>query len=123
MTAGPDPARPGRQRGAGTVLVLAILMVAAMLAVTIAALGRVASARGTAQAAADLAAIAAATAASSGSRPPCQVARQVVQLNGAQLTRCVALDGGDIAVAAAVPVLVWGREWIASATARAGPVR
>lgn len=113
----------GGDRGSATVLLLAVIAVALVVGVGAVALGRAADARGVAQAAADLAAIAAAQAAQD-AEDPCAVAATVAAANGAQLRSCAVLPGPDVLVGTAVlvsPLVGWTT--IASAQARAGPVR
>lgn len=89
------------------------------------ALARAADARGTAQAAADLAAIAGAEQAQRpGGGNPCASAAEVAAVNGAVLTSCAVLAGGDVQVTTSVTVVPLAG-WTATATAaaRAGPVR
>ena len=125
IVAGPptDVRTRAGERGSATVLLLAVISVAFVLAVGAVALARAADARGVAQAAADLAAIAAAQAAQDG-RDPCGVAASVALVNGAALQRCEVLPGPDVVVTASVlvnPIAGWTAT--ASAQARAGPVR
>lgn len=112
----------GTDRGAGSVIGLAL--VAVLLALTLAVVGvaRAVHARGTAQAAADLGALAAATAlhdVTGAAGDPCAVAGRVVAANGAELAACRA-GGGEVVVSTRVP-LADGTGLAARASARAGP--
>ncbi len=120
-----------RDRGSGTVLVAALLVVVAGLASAVAALGHAVLARHRAEAAADLAALAAAgvLAEPFGGSPessvvssPCRRADAVAIANGARLQRCDPVGDGSVTVQVTVPVAgVLARWGPASATARAGP--
>jgi secretion/DNA translocation related TadE-like protein len=113
-------------RGAGTVLVLALAAVVVLLALAVGALGAAQRARGSAQAAADLGALAAATAWRQGG-DPCATAAEAVRRNDGRLAACVPEGGGTVGVRVTRPAL--GPEagaWAASlgdaaARARAGP--
>jgi secretion/DNA translocation related TadE-like protein len=112
------------ERGSATVLLLAVVVVALVLATGVVALARAAHARGTAQAAADLAAIAAAEAAQ---RPaggdPCAVAAQVAAANGAATAGCTVEAGGFVSVITTVTVVpLMGWRTTATGGSRAGPV-
>ncbi|HEX7322398.1 MAG TPA: Rv3654c family TadE-like protein [Mycobacterium sp.] len=117
--------RPWRIRGddRGTATVAAVAMVAALLAVTSAAvcLGSAVVARHRAQAAADLAALAAATWLPSGAGTACQRAATVVRRMAAECAGC-RVDGLDVVVTVEIPVVLagWGAG-PARAVARAGP--
>ncbi|WP_230977541.1 Rv3654c family TadE-like protein [Georgenia yuyongxinii] len=116
----------GRERGSGTVLGLALVVVLVILAVAVVGLARAVHARGTAQSAADLAALAAASAlhrAGGSIDDPCTVAARVVEANDAEPAGC-AVSGAVVEVRARVVVL--GQSdgvLVARATARAGPAR
>ncbi|WP_420113897.1 Rv3654c family TadE-like protein [Pseudactinotalea sp.] len=113
-----------RERGAATVLLVAVVAVALILAVGAVALAHAAHARGTAQAAADLAAIAAAQAAQRPGSDPCAVASRVVAANDARLQGCAFEADGHVQVTVVVAVEpVKGWRTTATAAARAGPVR
>ncbi|MFI2293540.1 Rv3654c family TadE-like protein [Isoptericola sp. NPDC019571] len=115
-----------RERGAGTVVVLALAAVVVLLALAVGALGAAQRARGAAQAAADLGALAAATAWRQGA-DPCATATEAVRRNGGRVVACVPEDGGTVGVRATRAAL--GPEvvpWVgslgdAAAHARAGP--
>jgi secretion/DNA translocation related TadE-like protein len=106
-----------RERGSGTVLLLAVVGVLAVVAAAIGLLAAAQGARGRAQTAADLAALAAASAWRDGWGDPCGVAAVAVRRNGARLTDCEALPGGVVEVA----VSVGSPAGAATAHARAGP--
>ncbi len=116
----------GPERGAGTVLVLAVAAVVLLLALGVGALGSAQRARGSAQAAADLAALAAATVARHG-EDACTVATDAARRNGAELVGCEPEPGGVVRVRTARPAVGSdGGPWAgllgdAHADARAGP--
>ena len=118
----PAAHRRGAERGAGTVMALAIIAVLLVLAVGVVGLIQAQAAAGRARLAADLAALGGATALSSLVAPgdPCAVAGTVAQANGATLTGCT-VDGEDVTVHVAVGVRVLGVGRTAAASARAGP--
>lgn len=117
----PTPPRchrlPRGDRGAGAVLLLAVV------AVVVAALGWVGllagaqGARGRAQTAADLGALAGAQHRVLGGSGACEIAARTVRSNGATLTSCVPGAALDLTVGAAVRTVVG----TATAEARAGP--
>jgi len=115
-----------RERGAGTVVVLALAAVVVLLALALGALGAAQRARGAAQAAADLGALAAATAWRQGA-DPCATATEAVHRNGGQVVACVPEDGGTVGVRASRAALgpevgSWSESLgDATAHARAGP--
>ncbi len=100
---GPDD-RPDRRpdSGAGSVLVVSVIMVVLTALVASAALAAGYTARRQAAAAADLAAIAGAQAVSTGV-DPCDRAGTVAGANGASLRSCV-VDGFEVEVEVQVPV-------------------
>lgn len=106
-------------RGSGTVLVLAIVVVATVLAMTLAGLGQVVVARARAQSAADLAALAAAShlRATSDAAASCVLADDVVARNSAVMSMCTDEGTGVVGVTVTVST-VFGAT---SAAARAGP--
>lgn len=108
------------ERGAGTVVVLAVAAVVVLLALAVAALGAAQRARGAAQAAADLGALAGAEALRHGI-DPCETAARVVGRNGAVLAGCEPEGAGVVRVAVVRPV-VQGAGWLAASTGRAGAV-
>lgn len=125
--------RPGSgarecDRGAGTVLVIALVAVAGILAATLALLGQGLLAGARARTAADLAALAGATviAVPTGltvtdpraADLACTAAADTAARNGATVIRCGA-SGGVVAVTVGVA----GPLGEATATARAGPAR
>lgn len=112
-----SPLRRRHERGAGTVLALAV--VAVTVSLTTAAIGVVGAwgARQKAAVAADATALAAAdVAAGRASGEPCAEADVVARANGASVTGCVVA-----AVVVSVEVSVPYLGWEASAAARAGP--
>jgi secretion/DNA translocation related TadE-like protein len=112
----------GRDRGAGSVLGLALVAVLLMLTMAVVGVARAVHARGTAQAAADLGALAAATALhdlTGSAADPCAVAGRVVAVNGAELTAC-RTRGGEVVISTRV-ALADGTGLAARASARAGP--
>lgn len=110
-------------RGSMTVLMVAVIAGALVLAVLVGGLVRGITARGQAQAAADLGALAAGEVAAVGGGSACEVAQRVVQRNGAALAGCAVGDGGMVELATTVAVQpLPGWQETARATARAGPV-
>jgi secretion/DNA translocation related TadE-like protein len=93
-------------RGSGTVLMLGIVSVVAVMSLLAAAVGAVAVARGRAQSAADLGALAGAQAVIDGlgASAGCAQARAVVAANGAELATCQALPTGDVTTTVSVAV-------------------
>lgn len=122
---GPRPRAPRRgDRGAGSLLVLALLLVGLLLCTAAAALGQAVVARHRAAAAADLAALAGADVAlgrSAAPGGPCGAAARVAARGGARLVTCTAV-GLEVVVAVAsdVPGALRGLG-PARAAARAGP--
>lgn len=116
---------PRRQdeRGAGSVLILAVSMVVvtALLAVAVLVAGQ--SARRQAAAAADLAALAAAAGVQAGVDDPCAVAARIAVENAAVLRDCV-VDGVEVEVQVRVEVRA-PLSWLPAQQrrARAGPPR
>lgn len=116
-------ARRCGERGAGTVLVLAIMLVVMVAVQAVAVLAAGQTARHRAAAAADLAALAAAQRLASGAVDPCADAGRIARANGAALRDCV-VDGLEVEVQVRVEttsVLPWlpAQE----RRARAGPPR
>lgn len=113
----------GRERGAGTVLVLGVVAVTLVLVLGLAALAQAQAARGTARSGADLAALAAASAARDG-WDACARADEVAERNQTAVTACGEQGGGvvrvDVVSRTGVTLfgVALGR---ASAAARAGP--
>ncbi|HEU0257272.1 MAG TPA: Rv3654c family TadE-like protein [Microbacteriaceae bacterium] len=107
---------PKGERGAGSVLAVAVLAVVTVFAVALAVASVVAVEGRRAQAAADLAALAAADTAS-GLVPgiPCDTALRVARANDAALQAC-ALEGQ-----VALVTVEAGARWPVRSTARAGP--
>ena len=111
--------RPG-ERGAATVLVVALLGLLLLVGAALGVVGALVSAHRTAQSAADLAALAGAAALAHGAEP-CAAAASVAAANGATVTGCVT-DGPDVRIS----VQVAGPRWLGqtadlAAEARAGP--
>jgi secretion/DNA translocation related TadE-like protein len=108
------------ERGAATVLVVAILGLLLFVGAALGAVGALVRAHRSAQSAADLAALAGAAALARG-EDPCPAAAAVAAANGATTTSC-APDGREVRVA----VEVSGPRWLGqgadpTAEARAGP--
>ncbi len=95
-------ARP-RDLGSGTVLALALVAAAGLLALGIAGVGRAVVVRHRAQAAADLAALAAATGWPSAD---CPRAALTARANGVVLVRCTPSGDGSVRIAVQSPVVV-----------------
>lgn len=111
------------QRGAGTVFILAIVLVIMVAAQAVVVLAAGQSARHRAAAAADLAALAAASRLALGSADPCVDAGRIARANGATLRDCV-VDGMEVEVQVRVEttsVLPWLPAQ--DRRARAGPPR
>jgi secretion/DNA translocation related TadE-like protein len=107
-------------RGAVTVLALAVLAMLILLTAGFGVAEAIVVAHRRAQAAADLAALAAAQAIQR-ARDPCGEASTVAAGNGAALDQC-RIDGEDVLVTARVPGPRWlGAHGDLSAQARAGP--
>jgi secretion/DNA translocation related TadE-like protein len=114
--------RPGRDRGAATIFVLAVGLVMVGAGLAGAAVGSARIGRHQAQLAADLGALAGAMHAIEGARVACAAAAEYVAANAARLSACE-VDGLEIVVRVdvAVPGLPGPVRW-AHAAARAGPV-
>lgn len=118
-------ARPDGQRGAATLLAVAMAGVLLLVGAATGVVGALVVAHRRAQAAADLAALAAAASlAGRGSGPlraPCDVAGQVARANGARLGSCQ-VDGWEVLVEVRVTGPRWlGQDQDLAAAARAGP--
>ncbi len=117
---GPPGRRQG-ERGAATVLVVALLGVLVLVGAALGVVGAIFAAHRTAQAAADLAALAGASVVG-GAGDPCTVAATTAAANGARLTSC-ALEDRDLVVTVEVTGPRW-RGLVSSelvAQSRAGP--
>ncbi|MDQ0375172.1 Rv3654c family TadE-like protein [Cellulomonas humilata] len=105
-------------RGSGTVLLLALVAVALVVATLLGLLASAQLGRGRAQTAADLGALAGAARLLAGQPgDPCPTAAEVVRRNGARLSSCTDEGAGVVTVR----VLVRGAAGSATASARAGP--
>ncbi|MEH0937904.1 Rv3654c family TadE-like protein [Micromonospora psammae] len=114
---------PGRDRGGATLCLLAAGLVLVTAGVSGAAVGAARVARQQARVGADFGALAGAGQALRGDRVACAAAGALAQANGARMTRC-RLDGLDVLVTVEVAVTpLPGLRRVATATARAGPVR
>ncbi|MBO1753056.1 histidine kinase [Actinotalea sp. BY-33] len=105
------------ERGAGTVLVLALVAVVILLSASVAVLGRAQAAGASAQTAADLAALAAAASiavptgmvlapearSAAGGERGCALAAPVAERNGAAVLACEEQGGGVVAVEVGAP--------------------
>ena len=112
------------ERGAATLLAVAMAGVLLMVGAALAVVGALVVDHRRAQAAADLAALAGAGAAARG-QPACAAARAVAGLNGAELLEC-SIDGPPEGATVTVRVEVSGPHWLGQqadlqAGARAGP--
>lgn len=117
---GHRPRLLGTERGAATVLAVALSGLVLLVAMAAVWLGGVVARHRTAQAAADLAALAGADAAQRGAAA-CAAAATVASANGADLTSCVSL-GLDVRVEVVVPPPLWqGLAPPIHGRARAGP--
>ncbi|MBM7517230.1 Rv3654c family TadE-like protein [Nocardioides nitrophenolicus] len=114
------------QRGAATVLTVAMAGVLLLTGAAAGVVGALVVAHRRAQAAADLAALASATSLATGgataaSPGPCAAAVDIARANGARLVSCW-VDDLDVTVEVRVPGPRWlGQTHDLSATARAGP--
>jgi len=109
-----------RDRGAVTVLAVAMLGILILIAAALAVGESMVVAHRRAQAAADLAAVAAAQAIQH-ARDPCSAASDVAAANGATMTGCAVADD-DVTISATVPGPRWlGAQGDFAARARAGP--
>lgn len=110
------------ERGAATVLVVAMTGVLLLVGAAAGVVGAIVVAHRAAQAAADLAAVAGAEAAvEHAGRDPCRTAAEIASANGATLVRCT-VDDADVRVEVSVPGPRWlGQDQDLSAEARAGP--
>ncbi|WP_435771285.1 Rv3654c family TadE-like protein [Nocardioides sp. SYSU DS0651] len=114
--------QPPCERGAATVLVVALAGVLLLVGAAAGVVAAIMVAHRQAQSAADLAALAGATALSDRTGDPCAAAGDVAAANGASLDSC-AVDGEDVLVS----VVVRGPRWLGQdddlvGRARAGPV-
>lgn len=105
-------------RGAGTVLVLALVGVVVVLVLGTAALVGAVVTRGAAQSAADLSALAAAAALQRGASDPCARAGAVAERNGVRLDACRCAADSSCTVTTSAETRTGAA---ARATARAGP--
>ena len=109
------------ERGAGTVLVLALIAVVAFAGLVLAALGQAEAARGHAQASADLAALAGASAGRWG-WDACGTARSAAARNEVKVVSCAEEPGGVVHISVTCPTPLGGLfGGVARASARAGP--
>jgi secretion/DNA translocation related TadE-like protein len=114
--------RSGRDRGAASILVLAIGLVLVAAGMAGAAVGAARVGRHQARTAADLGALAGAARAVQGPAVACERARQLASANRARLVSC-RLDGFEIVIEVRVTVTpLPGLTRYASAAARAGPL-
>ena len=111
-----------RDRGAASILILAIGLVLVAAATAAAAVGAARVGRHQARTAADLSALAGAARAVEGAGPACTRAREIARENQARLAACHA-EGWEIVVHVEVAVTpLPGLTRYARAAARAGPV-
>lgn len=120
------PGSGGDQRGGGSVLTIAVVMVLAVVGMVGAWQAGWLSSGARARSVADLVALAAADAQQSG-RPACEVAQQAATDNQAELESCEVTTGWgefvvDVAVAVRLTPQVAGAPTTVRATARAGVV-
>ncbi|MGI5211585.1 Rv3654c family TadE-like protein [Plantactinospora sp. CA-290183] len=115
--------RAPRDRGSATLWLLAIGLVLVVFSLGAAAVGAARVARHQARVAADLGALAGAVHALEGPSAACAHASAIAAGNSARVSGCT-LDGLDIQLTVEVAVVpLPGLSRVASATARAGPVR
>ncbi len=112
-----------RDRGSASVLVLGVGLTVLLAGSAGAWVGAAVVARHQAETAADLGALAGAQRSVLGDRVACTRARRIVTANGGSVLAC-SVDGLDVTVRVGVgPPGLAGRFSLATATARAGPVR
>lgn len=110
----------GRERGAVTVLAVAMLGVLLLLTAGLGVAEAMVVAHRRAQAAADLAALAGAKALRA-AQDPCTAGGTIARANGATLASC-RIEGADVIVDVSVPGPAWlGQRGSLEAQARAGP--
>ncbi|XVV13061.1 Rv3654c family TadE-like protein [Actinoplanes sp. CA-131856] len=113
----------GRDRGAASILVLALGLSLVVVGLAGAAVGSVWVGRQQARTAADLGALAGAAEAIYGEGVACARAGRFVAANGGRMTSCV-VSGLEIVVRVTVAVApASGLAWQATAAARAGPIQ
>ncbi|SCL57612.1 helicase/secretion neighborhood TadE-like protein [Micromonospora citrea] len=111
------------ERGGATICLLAVGLVFVLVGLFGAAVGAAQTARQQARVVADLGALAGAGQALQGEPTACRRAAEIAAANGGSLLAC-RLDGLDVLVTAEVAVTpLPGLARVATATARAGPVR
>ncbi|MFG1838738.1 Rv3654c family TadE-like protein [Micromonospora sp. NPDC049175] len=122
-SARPDDGPPDAQRGGATVLVLAIGLVFLLFGTFGAAIAAAQLADQRAAVAADLGALAAAAHPLDGAAMACALAADIASRNAGRTVDC-RLDGLDVLVTVEVAFTpLPGLTWVATSTARAGPVR
>lgn len=114
----------GRERGAGSVLIIGIVLAVTIALMVAAVLSSGVSARRRAAVAADLAAVAAAGRLAEGSEAACATAEKIAAANGGAVRHCV-VHGLDVEVQVRVGVTGPGAAWLPDQDrrARAGPDR
>ncbi|MEU8045475.1 Rv3654c family TadE-like protein [Micromonospora echinofusca] len=118
-----EGARPAGDRGGATVCLLAVGLAFVLVGLFGAAVGAARTARQQARVAADFGALAGAGQALLGEPAACGRAAEIAGANGGRLLAC-RLDGLDLLVTAEVAVTpLPGLARVATASARAGPVR
>ena len=112
------------EQGSGTVLSLALIALALLLAGVIALVAAAYSGAAKAQSAADLAALAGAQALNdplaAGGAPPCPPGGKVASDNQASLNQCL-IEGQDLIVRVSRPLNLGPWHLVANASAKAGP--
>ena len=109
-------------RGAATIMVVAVVAVAIILALALAMIGRAQGNRAAAQAGADLGALAAVDVfLAGGSADPCATAREVMRRLSVEMVECEVADDGVVSVRTRRPDPKLMGLSAASARARAGP--
>jgi secretion/DNA translocation related TadE-like protein len=112
-----------RERGSASILVMGVGLVVVLFGAACSWVGAAVVARHQAETAADLGALAGAQRSVLGDRAACARAGRIVAANGAGVLAC-SVDGLDITVRVGVgPPGLAGRFSLATATARAGPLR
>jgi secretion/DNA translocation related TadE-like protein len=122
VTAG-DAVRGVRERGSASILVLGVGLVVVLFGAASSWVGAATVARHQAETAADLGALAGAQRSVLGDRVACARAGRIVRANGGGVLAC-SVEGGDTrGGGGGAPPGLAGRFSLATATARAGPIR
>ena len=111
-----------RDRGSATVWLAGLAALIGLVTLVALVHGSAVITRHKAATAADLAALAAAARVPDGAAAACATAKEIAARNGGSLARC-ALSGDDVEIEVTRPVVLGSLgSWLATASARAGPV-